>query len=136
MIQQHRFTMLLDHDLLCCWIMVYYVVGSWFIKLLDHGLLCCWIMVYYVVGSWFIILLDHDLFSFFNSQIFKSTRFYFKWCNSTSKFSKYTQVVPSYKGPFHIKNHAETCLQILKRKDIEIVYTVNSSSFLIYVHQL
>jgi hypothetical protein len=31
---------------------------------------------------------------------------------------------------------AKTCLQILKRKDIEIVYTVNCFSFLIYVHQL
>ena len=53
--------LLLDHDLLCCWIMIYYVVGSWFIMLLDHDLLYCWIMIYYVVGSWFIILLDHDL---------------------------------------------------------------------------
>jgi hypothetical protein len=45
--------MLLDHDLLYCWIMIYYIVGSWFIILLDHDLLCCWIMIYYVVGSWF-----------------------------------------------------------------------------------
>ena len=104
---------------------------GWFENLRIEERICCFCSDF--IEDETHVLVNCPFYDDFRENLFNVAKSY---TVDFMSFNNEEKIMFLFSNENMIRICAKTCLQILKRKDIEIVYTVNCSFFLIYVHQL